>query len=368
MNAADIKRWLYNLRGKPIREKLIVFESDDWGMVRTRSVEAYRKLSKDYPLDRCDYSWRDALERKKDLEGLLGVLNENANAAGSCPVFTLNMVMFNPDFDAIRRNGYTAYEREPFGHTYDRYDGSQSGNLALLRQGIDDGHFTPQFHATEHVHIGNWMHALKTGDKTTQIAFGFDMPHLFPEIPAPCSTGFLDAWGYTADRPEAESRTTTISIGLAEFERFFGYASRTTIAPCYIWGPETEDEMIRNGVQGFQGGTVQKVPESGGFRHIRHHMGQAGTKGQRYFIRNCSFELEHIDANDYVGMCMKDIEAAFLLRKPAVISTHRVNYIGRLNESNRDSGLSLLNRLLKRINRRWPDVRYISSPELLEFY
>jgi hypothetical protein len=368
MTPNGLKRYLYNLRGKPIKEKLIVFESDDWGMVRTRSIEAYRQLSKTYPLDHCDYSWRDALERKEDLQGLLEVLSENTNSVGSRPVFTLNTVMFNPDFEAIRRNGYVNYVREPFDHTYDQYDGSRSDTLALLRQGMEAGYFKPQFHATEHVHIGNWMNALRTGDKTTHVAFGYDMPHLFPEIPAPCSAGFLDAWGYQGDHLGIESRSAIISIGLSAFERFFGFKSKTTIAPCYIWSPDTEDEMFRGGVLGFQGGTVQKIPEAAGLRHIRHYMGQQGKKGQRYFVRNCSFELERVEANDYVDRCMKDIEVAFMLRKPALISTHRVNYIGRINEANRDTGLSLLNRLLKAINRRWPKVRYLSTPELLNWY
>lgn len=368
MNTAAIKRYLYNLRGKAVREKLVLFESDDWGMVRTRSTEAYRILAKDFPLDRCDYSWRDALERKKDLEGLLEVLSGNTSAAGSKPSFTLNMVMFNPEFDAIRGNGYSTYVREPFERTYERYDGPASGTVELLREGIGSGHFQPQYHATEHIQINNWMDALNRGDAPARTAFANEMPHLHYNKLSTCSIEYLDAWGHTTASRELESRPSIVSVGLSAFRQFFGYPSKTAIAPCYIWGPDTETALIDGGVQGFQGGTVQKLPLAQDFGHVRHHMGERGGKGQRYFIRNCSFEFGREQSADIVGTCLREIAAAFRLRKPAVISSHRVNYIGRLDESNRDNGLRQLDQLLKSINKRWPDVRYVSSPELLEYY
>jgi len=59
-----------------------------------------------------------------------------------------------------------------------------------------------------------------------------------------------------------------------------------------------------------------------------------------------------------------DIENAFKWKKPAVISSHRLNYIGGLNEKNRVSGLKDLNRLLSEIQKRWPDVEFMTSSQL----
>ena len=47
--------------------------------------------------------------------------------------------------------------------------------------------------------------------------------------------------------------------------------------------------------------------------------------------------------------------------KPAVISTHRVNYIGGLNPDNRENGLRNLDSLLNRIVQKWDDIEFISS-------
>jgi hypothetical protein len=61
-----------------------------------------------------------------------------------------------------------------------------------------------------------------------------------------------------------------------------------------------------------------------------------------------------------------DIKTAFRWHKPAIISSHRVNYIGAINPANRDNGLLLLSRLLLEIIRIWPDVEFMTTPQLGE--
>ena len=54
--------------------------------------------------------------------------------------------------------------------------------------------------------------------------------------------------------------------------------------------------------------------------------------------------------------------------KPAVVDTHRVNYIGSIVENNRRENLMLLDQLLTQIKRRWPDVQFMSSDQLAQLY
>ena len=61
---------------------------------------------------------------------------------------------------------------------------------------------------------------------------------------------------------------------------------------------------------------------------------------------------------------MKEIEIAFRWKKPAVISTHRVNYIGNLVENNRIKGLQSLKELLTKMLAKWPDIEFMTSVEL----
>ena len=55
---------------------------------------------------------------------------------------------------------------------------------------------------------------------------------------------------------------------------------------------------------------------------------------------------------------------AFKFHKPAIISTHRVNYIGVHDGSNRMNGLNNLRRLLANIRKTWPDIEFMTTDQL----
>ena len=61
---------------------------------------------------------------------------------------------------------------------------------------------------------------------------------------------------------------------------------------------------------------------------------------------------------------MEEIRVAFKWGKPAVISSHRVNYVGSIDPSNRDNGLDKLKKLLNKVLKKWPDVEFMTSAEL----
>jgi len=64
---------------------------------------------------------------------------------------------------------------------------------------------------------------------------------------------------------------------------------------------------------------------------------------------------------------MKQISNSFFWNKPAIISMHRLNFMGSLSEENRTINLSGLNTLLHQIFKQWPDVIFLSSDQLGEF-
>ena len=63
---------------------------------------------------------------------------------------------------------------------------------------------------------------------------------------------------------------------------------------------------------------------------------------------------------------MNQIKTAFLWKKPAIINTHRLNFIGAINEENRNQNLKDFKELLTRIINKWPDVEFLSSNQLVE--
>jgi hypothetical protein len=65
--------------------------------------------------------------------------------------------------------------------------------------------------------------------------------------------------------------------------------------------------------------------------------------------------------------CLKDIENSFFFRKPAIITCHRLNFIGAISPKNRDNNLDILNELLTAILKKWPDVTFMSSDQLVDY-
>jgi hypothetical protein len=74
---------------------------------------------------------------------------------------------------------------------------------------------------------------------------------------------------------------------------------------------------------------------------------------------------EHNDSTA-VDRALRDIEISFRCKKPAIISSHRVNFVGSISPENREHGLRCLKELLFRIKTRWPDVEFLKFSDLVE--
>lgn len=83
-----------------------------------------------------------------------------------------------------------------------------------------------------------------------------------------------------------------------------------------------------------------------------------------YTVRNCFFEPSSHEGEDVVESCLNQVEQSFKNRKPAIISSHRINYIGFIQELNRTRNLEFLFSLLNKILKRWPDVEFLTSQDL----
>ena len=81
-------------------------------------------------------------------------------------------------------------------------------------------------------------------------------------------------------------------------------------------------------------------------------------------VSNATFEPSSIEGMDWVNYCFNQIETAFAWNKPAIITSHRVNYIGFLDKNNRDRSLELLTTLIQKVQKKWPEVEFLSSDQL----
>ena len=353
---------LINRKGKSVTKKLVVIESDDWGAIRTPSKDAVQAFQKK-GLDLGNSIYKvDALESKDDLELLFSVLAKHRDRSGSAAKITANAIMANPDFDKIRASNFTEFHYEKFTETFQKYP-KHANNLNLWLEGKSNGVFQPQFHGREHLNYKRWLKVLQQNNEAAHFCFDRNATY--------SGTGdysFMEEydWDSTEDIPEQKS---VIADGLNIFKETFGEISRSFIAPCYNWDPLVEVVLREHGVEWIQGLRSQLIPTGtfDQYTSLRHTFGESNSLGIKYNIRNCMFEPSMNPNRDWVNSCLAQISSAFHWNKPAVICAHRINFVGFIDEKNRDRGLQDLDLLLTSILKKWPEVHFISTDELSQY-
>lgn len=349
-----------------MQRKFLVFESDDWGSIRIPDKKAFDSLVNEGLVKPNDpFSKYDALENEEDLAALFSVLKKFTDCKGNHPLITANMVMANPDFEKIKASEYTEYHWEHFKKTYDRFS---NGTFRQLQKGIGDKLFYPQFHAREHLNVTMWMELLKNGDVSFRKAFElgcFAIPYQSKDNRR---DNLMASYDYNSET-EFKFIQNSIIEGLSIFESVFNHKSETTVAPCYVWDEAIEDTFRNEGVNVFQGSRFQNKPQKNSrkFKKVFHFNGESKNTNL-YLSRNGLFEPSIAENLDWVSKCIESISVAFKWNKPAVVGTHRINFIGSLVETNRIKNLEKLEMLLSKILKKWPDVEFISSAELAKEY
>lgn len=363
------RRWIqlnwYNSRGWATGKKYIVIESDDWGSIRTASPEDYAALMKaNDKTDKDPFTRYDALASEDDLELLFGVLSSFKDKNGRHPIVTANFAMANPDFAKIRAANFEKYYYEPFTQTLKKYK-KHGRCFAIWQNGIKHGIICPQLHCREHMNISKWLHDLQNGDSSLRLAFEHNMISGGSSFSDSNLYAYMDAFNCYGSQYD-ELLTTIISDATSLFKKIFGIESKSFVAPCYVWDCSLERILKANHIDYIQGNHYQLIPTTkyGCFSKKRHSIGEQNKYNQLYLIRNCEFEPSLGEPAKAVDMCLAYIDNAFNWKRPATISTHRLNYVGYIDESNRDMNLRLLQELLKKILKKWPDVEFITSPEL----
>ncbi len=370
MNINDIKRKLIinyaNFRGFKTDRKIVVFESDDWGSIRMPSNEVYNKLlAKGYPVDRLSYLKYDSLESNSDLEMLFEVLTSFKDKNGNHPVITANTIVSNPDFEKIRASSFLEYHSELFTETLKRYP-ERDRVFELHKLGIKKKIFYPQLHGMEHVNVGRWMKSLRGNNEMIRFAFDNQLFDLSEHHTFVTKHSFMDTL-HPASQEDLILQGERLQLATQQFKELYGYYSKTFIAPCYIWNRYHEKILKNEGVVIMQSGLFQKNPiiqNVNQYSKKLHYTGQRNEFNQIYTVRNCAFEPSNFQGENIVERTLNQIRRSFHYRKPAIISTHRLNFIGSLDMQNRQRNLEDLNKLIKSIIVEFPDVEFLTSDDL----
>jgi hypothetical protein len=357
----QLKKNLSNIPGWATKRKIVVFESDDWGSIRMSSTQSREYLLKKgvnlYQGAGARYNRYDTLASKEDLEALFFTLSSVKDKNNQSAKLTAVSLVANPDFDKIKANGFTKYVYEPLPTTLQKYNRADA--FALWKQGFDYNIFVPEFHGREHLNISAWLRSLQSEDKEVLLAFDHGI------------------WGYSRKKgkgfqaafdlefiEDLETQKNVIEDGLSLFERLHRRKARFFVPPNGPLNNELEKVAAESGIEYMSTPKIQLEPLGGGNskKHFRY-LGKKNKHRQIYITRNSFFEPSDSPRNE-VDACLAEIALAFKWGKPAVISSHRVNYIGGLDQSNRDRSLKKLSELLKQIVSKWVDVEFMTSVEL----
>jgi len=329
------------------------------------SKQAREKLKeKGLKVDTNKFDFFDALEDKNDLTQLFEVLHSVKDKKGLPAVFTAMTLPANPDFDRIIQNGYRSYQYELLYETWEKLPGYE-GMKEIWQQGINNRLIYPQFHGREHLNVKVLMEALQSGDKETLACFenrsySAISTRLYPTINVVAAFDF--------DHFEENEMLKEIVLdGLNAFEKVFGFRALHFAAPGAREHRCIAESLHKGGILFLDSDMLRTEHQGiGKYKWSIDYTGKKNKFGQIYLVRNVVFEPSPNDGIDWVGYCIQQIDIAFKWNKPAIISTHRVNFAGHIEPSNREKGLNQLGNLLKEIIKRWPEIEFMTTVELGE--
>ena len=168
---------------------------------------------------------------------------------------------------------------------------------------------------------------------------------------------------------EADYHQQQIKDSAHIFKENFGYASNSFIAPAYIWNTSVNKHLTEAKVKTLQGVKLQYEPKmakaKNNYNRKPNYIGQTDKKSGLVFSpRNTFFEPSSASHKDWVDITLARVKLAFEMNKPSIIGSHRINYIGSLNERNRTKNLAMLKIILQKIVLKYPNVEFISSNQL----
>ncbi|WP_298148592.1 hypothetical protein [Flavobacterium sp.] len=355
-----LKSYYFNLQGWKTSRKILVIESDDWGAERLASKQISEELIRNKWVSNTNYNCLDTLESAQDYYAMIEVLSSVKDVHSNHAVLTANYVVSNPDYDKIARNKSTTYYYLPFTECYEKVKGSENTQTAM-QQAIDNKLFVPQFHGREHLQTYLWIKNLGQS-KVLQAGFERNFFSFSRGEAGPLS--YLSAFDYETEEQRVDL-LQRIQDGCRLFQSTFGFFPETIIAPENTYNSSLLFDFEKMGFKGIQGSRMQKQTQisNQNLPNLPRKLGAYSQQNLVSLVRNVTFEPSASN-KDFVSKALGEIAVAFMFNKPAVICSHRVNYVGGISEINRNNSLTQLRELLKQVVKKWPTVEFMSSAQL----
>lgn len=339
--AQRVSRRLRSWANWRCQEPIVVIESDDWCLYRRRCDHLVAQFGE-------ASEWaQESLETKDDLDALADVLRRHRACV------TANVVVANPDSERIAASGFTEYSDVAIDV------GLNPGLLTKFKNMMGEGLLVPQYHARRHLSPSLWLKDLQADEPGARL--------LLKEGVGPAlafrkgssrryHAEYLD-WPnnreYTCDEILG-----FLKPGLEIFQRVFGMASVSTIAPAYMFGSQAVRAWRAAGLKYIQGANYRLMPRNGSGEVV--HSCYIGQKATDLLMLARHVKFEPRPQRPQHGWKHAFAAAQSLIDRniPVIIDTHRINYTGQF----REHGLRSIDQLLTGFDSL--GVKYLSTVEL----
>jgi hypothetical protein len=303
------------------RYPAVVFESDDWGACELTpdpaAAERYRQIMKKYEKDSI---WCfSTLETPADLERLFTILRKHSGIDGLPCIFTAFTSMGNPDFAAIRSNGFSEYV--DIGLDKGVPTGWERGDIVgKMRSGFENGIWAPEFHSfLHHTSPKKLMERLNSSGKDGKMArelFKIKCYYQGEHVPE-----YVDM--------NVKEQFDWVSRCMTRFNNIFGFMPNAAVTSDAY--PETEIVWSANGITAIclkncrinTGEVIVYPNKPWNLQNVYEKIGNYNpVLNAVYITRNVFFECGH-SAEEILPVIDRCLNG---FNEPAIISTHRINY------------------------------------------
>lgn len=290
---------------------------------------------------------------------LLACLETHKDTVNRAAVLTADVVLCVPDIEKIMADPDAAYHRKPLNVV------SPDIYQAMLL-GIKQGVLVPQLHGLEHLNGQAFAGLCQQKDTRISDALAHPQHWDWELLASPLQGHYVDGSVLPTQAISLEQAQGIIALAVLRFTELFGYASISTVAPCYLWNSAIEKIWQQNAITVIQtaGYRCDGRDQQGAYHQDRSliRAGDISESAQVYLVRNVMYEP--VDGNNNADTAYQEALVAYAQALPISISTHRYNYTR--GEDDFVSSLQGLDWLLRAIGSSVARLRFVSSPELGE--
>jgi hypothetical protein len=302
--------------------RAVAFESDDWGLAGfVPDAGAWEGLERQalgtgrFP----EVYWQSTLEDSAMVADLCGLLRAHVGRDGRGAVLQPNYVVSSLGYRGRPPQGrWISFDWPQVPPEYRR-----PGLDEAVKSAIATGCWYPEFHGRYH-----YDPARRLADAFADSLAAAATLRGIMLFPGSERARELGSWRSTGELEDE------LDQALGVFRRVFGRSPGSVIAPDYTWNGRIEDIWQSRGLNVIQGKREQINPDwlpgrpGRAQKFLARQLSRLTHPGRTYLERNCRFEpVQFDDPREPVASCLAEIRHAWRSGRPAIVETHRINFV-----------------------------------------